>query len=96
MLEHQDEQFSELVDLAESIVLECKESKPLSTLNTAIFLFEQVLKQQPSHHRHQYTHFCLLAEARLTRYIQTGWVADFDEAVDLFMTVADLWESMVG
>ena len=91
----QNERLSELQDLAESIFLECRESRPLSTLQTAIFLLYQVLEQRPSPHPLRLTYLGHLSRARLTRFTQTGWVEDFDDVLKLVVEVLNLWRTEV-
>jgi hypothetical protein len=83
MIEDDEQQASQLHDLAESIVLECKQDRPSASLETAIFLLRELLNQQSpsdpmrsdtSHH---------LSTALLTRFHQNSWIEDFQEVTTL-------------
>jgi hypothetical protein len=80
--EDQERQATELHDRASSIILECKKSRPVSTVETAIFLLRSVLDQQPSAHPLRFYALRHLSIALLTRFNQWGWVEDCREALE--------------
>jgi hypothetical protein len=75
--EHEDES-SQLYDLANSILEECKDAAPLSDLETAIYLFREALNGPPAPHPHQADSFKVLAGALITRFSLTKQHEDFD------------------
>ena len=72
-----------LHELAESIIVECKQSKPVSSLDTAIFLLGQVLDQQPPGHASRSDTLRHLATGLLARFAHAGHVEDLDQALSL-------------
>jgi hypothetical protein len=83
VIEDQDQDASKLQELASSILSECKQSRPVSTLETAILLLRQVLDQLPPSHPLRPDALHHLSSALLTRFNQWGWIEDSDEAVKL-------------
>ena len=85
MIEEDEQQASELHDLAEAIVLECKQDRSSASLETAIFLLRELLNQQSASDpmRSDTSHH--LSTALLSRFYQNGWIEDFQEAFKLIL-----------
>jgi hypothetical protein len=62
---------------------ECRQSRPISTLETAVTLLRQVLDQRPPPHPLRSETLRSLCTALLIRFNQWGWIEDCDEAVSL-------------
>ena len=82
-IKNQEREAFELHELADSIILECKQNRPVSTLETAIFLLRQVLDERPPSNplRSDALHHLLIA--LLIRFNQWGWIEDNNEAVKI-------------
>jgi hypothetical protein len=76
-----------LYDLATSILRECKDAAPFSDLNTAIYLFREVLGRRPLPHPLYLDSLKDLAAALATRFSFTNTREDLDEALSLFSKV---------
>lgn len=63
--------------------MECKQGRPVATLETAIFLLRQVLDQQAPSHPSRSNTIHYLGVALLTRFNQLGWYEDLEEVVKL-------------
>ena len=87
-IEDQEREASELHALADSIILECKQNRPVSTLETAIFFLHQVLDEQPPSHPLRSNALHHLSTALLIRFNQWGWIEDFFEAVKIMTEVS--------
>lgn len=87
-----------MLQLAESILIGCKQGRLVATLETAIFLLRQVLDQQASSHPLRSNTAHHLGIALLTRFNQWGWYEDLEEVVILYekhiMGVSSMIESV--
>lgn len=78
-----DQEATELYDLANSLLTECKNAMNLSNLDIAIQLLREDLDQQPSLNHPHSGSFALLFSALLTKFCYTGQIEDLEEAVIL-------------
>jgi len=75
------DESSQLYDLATSILQECKDTTPLSDLNTAIYLFHDVLNRRPAPHPLRSASLKDLVRALMTRFNVTNQRQDLDQAI---------------
>jgi hypothetical protein len=81
-LEDEDES-SQLFDLANSILYECKHAVSLSHIDTAVYIFQEVLERRPESHPSQPMSLKNLAGALLTRFSLSNRYEDLDQAIVL-------------
>src|ERR1700680_5124750 len=70
----------QLYDLANSIFEECKDTAPLSDLNTVIYLFREALDRRPAPHPLRLDSLKDLSAALVTRFSLTNQHEDLKEA----------------
>jgi hypothetical protein len=93
----QDQEPSNLYDLANSILAECKDAAPLLDLETAIYLFREALDRRPVPHPLRSDSLDDLSEALVTRFIQTNQRQDLEEAILLHgEVVSQLYSVLEG
>ena len=78
-IDEHEQEASELYQLARSLLLECKESQPVSTLESAIFLLRDMLDKQPRPHPFRLTTLYHLSLALITRCSHFGWHNDVED-----------------
>ncbi|THH15951.1 hypothetical protein EW146_g4607 [Bondarzewia mesenterica] len=80
-------------DLANSLLIECKQAGQLSALENAIYLFREALALRPAPHPHRSESLNLLATALMTRFNWTRQIADLDEVIKLYNEILEQWRS---
>lgn len=70
-----------MYNLANSILEECKNAALVSDLNTAIYLFREVLKRQPAPHPLRSDSLRDLADTLVTRFCLTKQREDLEQSV---------------
>jgi hypothetical protein len=75
-----DDEAFELCELANSILKGCKETAPLSDLETSISLFRQALDRRPAPHPLRSDSISDLAVALVTRFSLANQRQDLEEA----------------
>jgi hypothetical protein len=78
-----------LFNLANSILEECQEAASLSDLDTAIFMFEEVLNLRPAPHPLRSESLKDLVRALLTRFSLTNETRDLGQAVMLCYNIVE-------
>ena len=78
-----EDESSHLYDLANSILVECKDATSLSDLNTTIYLFQEALNLCPALHAFRSESLRDLAAALVTRYSLINQSQDLDQAISL-------------
>ncbi len=86
----------ELEELARSIVVECKQDRPSSTLETAIFLLRQTLDNQPSGHPFRSDALRQLGMALLVKFSQHGWMIDVREVSECMYEIMESTSNRVN
>ena len=76
-----DKRSSELYDLANSILADCKQNAPLSDLDSVICMLHEASARLPPRHPHGSDSLNHLAEALVTRFWHIGRLQDLDEAI---------------
>jgi hypothetical protein len=89
-----EELLSQLYDLANSILEECKDATSLSDLDTAIYLFGEALDRRPIPHPHRSNTLKDTATALVTRFSLTKRREDLDKAMLLFCEVVKEWHDV--
>jgi hypothetical protein len=79
-----EDESTQLCDLANSILEECKDAAPLSDLDTAIYLFREALDMRQVPHPLRSDSLKDLAAALVTRFSLTSQREDLDEAILMF------------
>lgn len=80
-----DQDTYELHKLANSIILESKQDRPDSTLDSAILLLRQAREDRSASDPLRIDVLRHLSMALLTKFSQIGWVEDFTEALSLMI-----------
>jgi hypothetical protein len=97
MADSEDQDSSQLYDLANSALEECKAEASLADLETAIYLFREALDRRPAPHPLRSDSIKQLAAALVIRYTQTDQPQDLDEAILLhYEDTSHLAESLEG
>jgi hypothetical protein len=97
MADSEDQNSSQLYDLANSALEECKAEASLADLETAIYLFREALDRRPAPHPLRSDSIKQLAAALVIRYTQTDQPQDLDEAILLhYEDMSHLAESLEG
>jgi hypothetical protein len=78
-----DREASESYDLANALLMECKQAAQPSELKTAISLLRDVLTRRPTPHPHRSDLLNDLAEALVVRFWHSGQPQDLEEALML-------------
>lgn len=92
-IEEEDE-YSQLYDLANSILEECKNAAPLSDVNTAIYLFREALDRRPAPHPLRLNLVKDLAGALVLRFSYTKQDEDLDSAMVLRAEAVSEWQDI--
>jgi hypothetical protein len=82
------QQSSDLYNLANSILAECKAEASLEDLNIAVYLFRVAIDRRPVSHSLRIDLNKNLAVALVTRFAQTSRRRDLDEAISLHIEAA--------
>jgi len=82
---------SEIIDLAISLMAECKAGLSLSNLNTAVVLFRQVLDSRPATHPLHTDTMRDLASALGVRFMYTNQIHDLKESWTLRSETVKGW-----
>jgi hypothetical protein len=77
----ENNESSQLYNLANSIVEECNNETPLSDLDTAIYLFREAVIRRPAPHPLRSDSIKDLVKALVTRFSLTNQIMDLDEAI---------------
>jgi hypothetical protein len=85
-----EDESSQLYNLANSILEECKEAAPISDLNTVVDLLRDTLKQYSAPHPFRLNLLADLARALGTRFSLTNQFQDLDQAVLLRAEIIDV------
>ncbi|KIM86838.1 hypothetical protein PILCRDRAFT_317826 [Piloderma croceum F 1598] len=92
-----EDESSLLYDQANSILEECNDSAPLSDLDTAIYLFREVLNMPPVPHSPRSHSLKGLAGALVTRFFLTKQHEDLDKSLSLRAEIQhDMAEVLTG
>jgi hypothetical protein len=78
-----EDESSQLYNLANSILEECNDSASLSDLDTAIYLFRETLNKPPASHPPRSHSLKGLAGALVTRFSLTKQHEDLDKSLSL-------------
>jgi hypothetical protein len=93
----EDEEYSQLYDLANSILEECKNAAPLSDLDTTICLFNRALDRRPAPHVLRSDSLKGLAVALMIRFSLTNQRQDLDQAISIYHEVMrDIYDTQLG
>ena len=87
----EDDESTELYDLANSILDECKQAAPLGDLETAILLFREALDRRPDFHPLHSDSRSNLAGALLIRFSYTNQRQDLGEALMMLCEMMCHW-----
>lgn len=93
--DEQGGEAAELHKLAEPIILECKQSKLVSSLQTAMFLLCQVHAQRPQGHASRSDTLRHLSMGLLARFSHAGYIGDLEQALMLIGEAGDGHESSI-
>lgn len=92
-----EDESSQLHDLANSILEECKYTAPLSHIDTAVYLFREALNRRPAPHPLWSDSVKDLAGALLTRFSWTNQHQDLSQAILLYgKMVQELYNVSAG
>ncbi len=89
-IEDQEQEAIKLCKLADSIVMECKQNRPIAALETAISLLRRVLDQRPPSHPLRSDILRHLSIALLSRFNQWGWTDDYFEAFKFMWEIINI------
>ena len=80
-----------MLDLAISLMAECKAGLSLSNLDNAVFLFRQVIDSRPTTHPLHTDAMRDLASALGVRFMYTNQIHDLTESLTLRSEIVDGW-----
>jgi hypothetical protein len=82
-----EDESSQLYNLANSILEECTNAAPLSSLDTAVYLFNESLDRRPAPHTFRSDSLKDLAGALLVRFSLTNQRQDLNQAISMCQEV---------